>query len=217
MSDSVWPRKRQPIRLPHPWDSPGKNTGVGCHFLLQCMKVKSESKVSQSCPTLSGPMDCSLPGSSIHGIFQARVLEWVAIAFSDRGNLFPHRSGGWKFKIKVLAGWFFWGVSPWRQPPSITGVVAVWSSSYAWFFVSLWTVTHQVPLSLTLSRSLLKLMSLMLSNHLILCLPFLLLPSIFFSIRVFSNELALCIRWSKYWSFSFCISPSNEYSGLIFL
>jgi len=66
-------------RLPHPWDSPGKNTGVGCHFLLQCMKVKSESEVAQSCPTLSDPMDCSLPGSSIHGIFQARVLEWGAM------------------------------------------------------------------------------------------------------------------------------------------
>ena len=68
-------------RLPCPWDSPGKNTGVGCHFLLQCMKVKSESEVAQSCPTLRDPMDCSLPGSSIHVIFQARVLEWGAIAF----------------------------------------------------------------------------------------------------------------------------------------
>ena len=67
----------------HPWDSPGKNTGVGCHFLLQCMKVKRESEVAQSCPTLSDPMDCSLPGSSVHGIFQARVLVWAAIAFSD--------------------------------------------------------------------------------------------------------------------------------------
>ena len=79
VSDSVRPHRRQPIRLPHPWDSPGKNTGGGCHFLLQCMKVKMESEVSQSCPTLSDPRDCSLPGSSIHGIFQARVLEWVAI------------------------------------------------------------------------------------------------------------------------------------------
>ena len=69
---------------PRPWNSPGKNTGVGCHFLLQCMKVKSGSKVAQSCPTLCDPMDCSLPGSSIHGIFQARVLEWGAIAFSTR-------------------------------------------------------------------------------------------------------------------------------------
>ena len=76
------PHRRQPTRLPRPWDSPGKNTGVGCHFLLQCMKVKSESEVGQSCLTLSDPMDCSLPGPSIHGIFQARVLEWVAIAFS---------------------------------------------------------------------------------------------------------------------------------------
>ena len=66
-----------PPRLPLPWDSPGKNTGVSCHFLLQCRKVKSESEVAQSCPTLWDPMDCSPPGSSIHGIFQARVLEWV--------------------------------------------------------------------------------------------------------------------------------------------
>ena len=82
MSDSVQPHRRKPTRLPYPWDSPGKNTGVGCHFLLQCMKMKSESEDAQSCPTLSDPMDCSLPGSSIHGIFQARVLVWVAIAFS---------------------------------------------------------------------------------------------------------------------------------------
>ena len=74
--------RRQPTRLPHPWDSPGKNTGVGCHFLLQCMKVKREREVTQSRPTLRDPMDCSLPGSSVHGIFQARVLEWGASAFS---------------------------------------------------------------------------------------------------------------------------------------
>ena len=73
------PHRWQPTRLHHPWDSPGKNTGVGCHFLLQCMKVKSESEVAQSCPTLNNHMDCSPPGSSIHGIFQARVLEWGAI------------------------------------------------------------------------------------------------------------------------------------------
>ena len=75
------PIDRSPHRLPRPWDSPGKNTGVGFHFLLQCMKVKSESEVAQLYPTLSDPMDCSLPGSSIHGIFQARVLEWGTIAF----------------------------------------------------------------------------------------------------------------------------------------
>ena len=79
---TLWPHRRQPTRLRRPWDSPGKNTGVGCHFLLQCMKVKSESEVAQSCPTSSDPMDCSLPASSIHGICQARVLEWGAIAFS---------------------------------------------------------------------------------------------------------------------------------------
>ena len=80
------PRDWQPTRLPRPWDSPGKNTGVGCHFLLQCMKVKGESKVAQSCLTLSDPMDCSLSGSSIHGIHQARVLECGAIAFSSRSS-----------------------------------------------------------------------------------------------------------------------------------
>ena len=86
MSDSVRPHKRQPTRLHHPWDSPGQNTGVGCHFLLQCMKVKSESEVAQSCPTLRNLMDCSLPGSSAHGIFQARVLEWGAIGYLVRAK-----------------------------------------------------------------------------------------------------------------------------------
>ena len=75
------------MRLRHPWEYPGKNTGVGCHFLFQCMKVKSESEVAQLCPTLSDPTDCSLPGSSVHGIFQARVLEWGAIAFSGDSSL----------------------------------------------------------------------------------------------------------------------------------
>ena len=91
---------RQPTRLPRPWDSPGKNTGVGCHFLLQCMKVKRESEVAQLCPTLSDSMDCSLPGSSVHGIFQARILEWGAIAFSGEyvhSNLF--------FQIFCWLGW----------------------------------------------------------------------------------------------------------------
>ena len=78
MSDSVRPHRWQPTKLPRPWDSPSKNTGVGCHFLLQCMKVKSENEVAQSCPTLRDPIDCSPSGSSVHGIFQARVLEWGA-------------------------------------------------------------------------------------------------------------------------------------------
>ena len=95
MSNSVWLHRWQPTRLPRPWDSPGKNTGVGCHFLLQCMKVKSESEVTQSCPTLHDPMDCSPPGSSVHGIFQARVLEWGAIAFSAQYTLVSNNSLRW--------------------------------------------------------------------------------------------------------------------------
>ena len=86
MSYSVQPPRPQPTRLPRPQDSPDKNTGVGCHFLLQGMKVKSESEFVQLCPTLRDPMNCSLPGSSVHGIFQARVLEWVAIDHSTLGR-----------------------------------------------------------------------------------------------------------------------------------
>ena len=82
MSDSVQPCRWQPTRLCCPWDSPGKNAVVGCHFFLQCMKVNSESEVAQSCLTRSDPTDCSPPGSSVHGIFYARTLEWGAIAFS---------------------------------------------------------------------------------------------------------------------------------------
>ena len=105
MSDSVRPHRRKPTRILCPWDSPGKNTGVGCHFLLQCMKVKSESKVAQSCPTLSDPMDCSLPGSSVHGISQASVLEWAAIAFSrvfSKESIFPiRRPKYWCFSFSI--------------------------------------------------------------------------------------------------------------------
>ena len=118
MSNSVRPHKRQPTRLPRPWDSPGKNTGVGCHFLLQYMKVKSESEVAQLCLTLSDPMDCSLPGSSVHGIFQARVLEWGAIAFSN----------AWKWKVKGK------------------------SLSHIRLLATPWTVAHQAPPSMGLSR-----------------------------------------------------------------
>ena len=82
MSDSVQSHRQKPTRLPCPWDSPGKNIGVGFHFHLQYMKVKSAREVAQSCLTLSDPMDCSLPGSSVHGIFHARVLQWVATALS---------------------------------------------------------------------------------------------------------------------------------------
>ena len=110
MSNSVRPPRRQPTRLPRPWDSPGKNTGVGCHFLLQCMKVKSESEVAQSCPTLHDPMDCSLPGPSVHGICQARALEWVAIAFSEFKLFFqttkPKRHHCWN-RLKYIFWLFF--------------------------------------------------------------------------------------------------------------
>ena len=95
------PHRRQPTRLPRPWDPPGKNTGVGCHFHLQGMKVKSENEVAQSCLTLSDPMDCSLPGSSVNGIFQARGLEWCAIAFSS----------AWKWKVKVKSLSHVWLLS----------------------------------------------------------------------------------------------------------
>ena len=88
MSDSVRPQRRQPTRLPRPWDSPGKNTGAGRHFLLQCMTVKSESEVAQSCPTLGDPMDCSLPGSSIHGIFRQEYWSGVPLPSALR----VHRS-----------------------------------------------------------------------------------------------------------------------------
>ena len=98
-------------QAPRPWDSPGKSTGVGCHFLLQCIKVKSESEVAQSCPTLSNPMDCSLPGSSVHGIFQARVLEWIAIAFSGGQICF---SRIWLFVTS-------WAVA--RQAPLSMGIL----------------------------------------------------------------------------------------------
>src|SRR5574341_1463052 len=85
MSDSVRPHRRQPIRLHRPWDSPGRNTGVGCHFLLQCMKVKSERELAQSCPTLSDPMDCSLPGSSVHGF--SRQEYWSGLPLPSPGDL----------------------------------------------------------------------------------------------------------------------------------
>ena len=89
VSNSVRPHRQQPTRLPRPWESPGKNTGMGCHFLLQSIKVKTESEVAQLCLTLSDPMDHSLPGSSVHGIFQAKVLEWGTIAYSQNSLSLP--------------------------------------------------------------------------------------------------------------------------------
>ena len=132
-SNSVWPHRRQPTRLPHPWDSLGKNTGVGCHFLLQCMKVKSQSEVIQSSPTLSDPMDWSLPGSSIHGIFQARVLEWGAIAFSTN-EISQAQKDKYSTSLRYLHA-------------------SVFSCfSHVWSFATLCTVAHQAPLSMGFSR-----------------------------------------------------------------
>ena len=116
MSNSVRPHRRQPTRLPCPWDSPGKNTGVGWHFLLQCMKVKSESEASQSCLTLSDLLGCSLPGSSVHGVFQARVLEWVPLPSLPSGTSGKestcqcrrykrHRFNPWVRKIPLSRKW----------------------------------------------------------------------------------------------------------------
>ena len=105
MSDSVRPQRRQPTRLPHPWDSPGKNTGVGCHFLFQCMKVKSESEVAQSCPTLCDPMDCSPPGSSVRGIFQAIAFSSRVLALGFKFFFFLLLSSGQRMKLLYLAGW----------------------------------------------------------------------------------------------------------------
>ena len=116
MSDSVRPHRRQPTRLPRPGDSPGKNTGVGCHFLLQCIKVKSESEVTQLCLTLHDLMDCSPPGSSVHGIFQAKVLEWGDIAFSVSFSLGPGNTSNWPFvdslETSLRASWLsiFWSL-----------------------------------------------------------------------------------------------------------
>ena len=158
------------------------------------------TKSLQSCLTLCDPRDSSPPGSSVLEILQARILEWVAISFSSAWK--------WKVKVKLL--------------------------SHVWLFVTPWTAAHQAPPSMGFSRqeywsgvplpspilaqSLVKFISIELvmpSNYFILCCPLLLLPSTFPSIRVFSNELTLCIRWPEYWSFCFSISASNEYSGFI--
>ena len=174
----------------------------GRHFKipkLKCVKVL----VIQSCPTLCDPTDCSLPSSSVHGILQARILEWVAIPFS-RGSCRP-RDWTWD---SCFAGRFF----------TIWATSSVQSLCHVWLFATPWTAARQASLSITNSRSLPKLMSIesvMPSNHLILCRSILLLSSIFLSIRAFSNELILHIRWPKFWSVSFSISPSKKYPGLI--
>ena len=163
--------------------------------------------VESDCDTL----DCSPQGSSVHGILQARILEWVAISFS-RGSSRPRD----QTHVSCVS------CTGRRIPyhlgiPYVSYSVLVQSLSPVWLFVTLWTAARQASLSFTISWSLLRLMSIELvmpPNHLILCCPLFLLPSVFPTIRVFSGELALRIRLS-YWNFSFSLSPSNEYSGLI--
>ena len=127
MSDSV---------RPHPWDSPGKNTGVGCRFLLQCIKVESESEVAQSCLTRRDPMDCSLPGSSAHGIFQARVLEWGAIAFS---KVFPyyHFTHIYSYSYLFLSPHLFYLQWTYQSPPGILVHICMWCV----LFLPCWNVS----------------------------------------------------------------------------
>ena len=153
MSESAWPHRRQPTRLPRPWDSPGKNTGVGCHFLLQGMKVKSESEVAQSCPTLSDPRDCSLPGSSVHGIFQARVLERVAFVFSSWVYIVKcHCEYFWKkhsnfiFAIVSLSlEWSLWVLCTWLKKILILLSFLFLNLSLLMFLWSGWKKSYHSP------------------------------------------------------------------------
>ena len=164
------------------------------------------SSVAQSCPTLCDAIDGSPPGSPIPGILQARTMEWVAISFSNAWK--------WKVKVKLISRvWLL--ATPWTAAYQAAPPMGFSRQEY-WSGVPL--PSPQTSLSITNSWSLPKLMSIksmMPSKHLILCLPLLLLPPIPPSIRVFSNESALRMRWPKYWSFSFSISPSNEHPGLI--
>ena len=182
--------------------------------LLHCVDLYNclcEWLVTQLCPTLWYPIDCNLPGCSVHGILQARILERVAISTSRESSW--HRD--WTC-VSCIASRFF---THWVIREALTIVSVQFSSSVVSDSLATpWTAVCQASLSISISWRLLKLMSVesvIPSNHLILCCPLLLLPSIFPSITVFSNESVLRIRWPKYWSFSFSINPPNEYSGLI--
>ena len=171
--------------------------------------------VAQSCLTLCDPMDCSPRGSSVHGISQARILEWVVIFFLQGFFLTQGSNSHLPHCNQILHCWAT------REAHMYVYVCACFcccgSLSHVQLFATISTAVRQASLSFTISWSLLKLMSIestMPSKHLILYRPLLLLPSIFPSIRVFSNESALHIKWPKFWSFSFSIIPSNEYSGL---
>ena len=221
VSDSLWPHG-----IRSPWNSPGQNTGVGSLSLLQVIfPIQGLNPGLPHCGQILYQL--SHKGSP-------RILEWVAYPFS-RGSSWPRNQTGLSF----IAARFFtdWAMREThlfilnKPTPHLT-VVRIpaclhsgWSPilvvqllSLVWLFVTPWTAAHQASLSFTISQSLLKLMpieSVMPSNHLILFHPLFFLPWIFPSVRVFSNELAFCIRWPKNWSFSFSINPSNEYTELI--
>ena len=155
----VQPHRRQPTRLPGPWDSPGKNTGVGCHFLLQCMRVKNESEVAQSCLTLSDPVDCSPPGSPIHGIFQARILEWVPLPSPNKHTNVPNYVQNWHSNMTYYYHlWSFWNCVQYLENTSLSavyhliqvGIFTLWSL----FTPCSWpTVSILVSLKVSLQHS----------------------------------------------------------------
>ena len=214
VSDSLRPHGLQPAGSSVHGDSSGKNTGVGCHALLQGIFPTHglnpgllHCRQTLSCPSHQG---------------SPRILEWVAYPFS-RGTSWPRN---W-IRVSCIVGGFFtsWatrelssGYLFFLEPDSSVQFSSVQSLSHVRLFATPWTAARQAALSITNSRSPPKPMSIesvMPSKHLILCCPLLLLPSIFPSNKVFSNESALCMRWPKYWSFSFSISPSNEHPELI--
>ena len=203
MSDSLWPHGLEPARLLCP---PGKNTGVSCHALLQgIIPTQGSNPGLPHCRWIF--YNLSHQGSS-------RILEWVACPFS-RGTSWPRN---W-IRVSCIADRFLaiWAT---REAPPVASVQfsSFQSLNCVRLFATPWITAHQASLSITNSRSLLKLMSIesvMPSGHLILWHPLLLLPPIPPSIRIFSNESTLSMRWPNYWSFSLSISLSNEHPGLV--
>ena len=203
---------------------------LGLRFKSKCIRIPEPCccySVTKSCPTLCDPMDCSMPVSSVlHGVC-SNSYPFELVMLSNHlifcFQYFPVLGSFPKSQL-VTSGGQSIGASAWAPPMNIQGWLTLGFSSvqvlsHVQLFETPWTVACQAFLSITNSQSLLKLMSiksLMPSNHLIHCHPLLLLPSIFPSNRVFSNESVLHSRWPKYWGFSFSISSSNDYSGLIF-
>ena len=181
--------------------------------------VGMSAELLQLCPTLCDRMDQSLPGSSVHGDSPGKDTGMSCHSLLQ-GIFLTQEDPTWLFCGSCIAGGFFTDsllLNHWGSPISNYQFSSVQSLSRVWLFATPWITARQASLSITKSRSLLRLMSIesvMPSSHLILCCPLLLLPPIPPSIRVFSNESSLHMRWPKYWSFSFSISPSNEHPGL---